>query len=297
MVFSMTGFATKTIEIPASGENKAYLTITLKSLNSRFFEAACKLPHALQPLEIEFMKLMKDSLYRGKISFAITMSNPILFKGPIEPSFYMVKSYLDALQQIQKKYDIPGAVSIAEILTLPHIFVEEEVLLNDAMQNLILDATKQIIVELRKEQHNEGIALKKDIEERISLLQHNITKIAALADQVTEKHKLEIHLKLAQLTTNSSELLDLTKHQLSTELERMDINEEIVRFKSHIVNLSETIASDQKEKGRRIDFIVQELMREINTIGAKCSDTSISTHVITVKVELEKIREQAQNIV
>lgn len=297
MIFSMTGFATKTIEVPASDGTKAYLTMTLKSLNSRFFEAACKLPHALQPLEIEFMKLMKDALYRGKISFTITMSNPILFKGPVEPSFYMVKNYLDALQQIQKKYNIPGAVSIAEILTLPNIFVEEEVLLTDSMQHLILTTTQQLTTELRKEQHNEGVALKKDIEERIALLQRNITAIATLADQVAEKQKLEIHLKLTQLTTNSAEIVDLTKHQLSTELERMDINEEIVRFKSHVTNLTETINSDQKEKGRRIDFIVQELMREINTIGAKCSDASISTHVITVKVELEKIREQAQNIV
>lgn len=297
MIFSMTGFATKTIEVPAFNNNKAYLSMTLKSLNSRFFEATCKLPHALQSLEIELIKLLKNSLHRGKVSFVITMSNPLLFKGPVEPSFYMVQSYLDALQQIQKKYTIPGTVTVSELLHLPNIFIEEESTINDTMQQLILATTEHLINELRLAQQNEGIALQKDIEERIVILKQEITAIETLADQVIEKNKLEIQLKLAQLEKSPSELIDLTRHQLFSELERMDINEEIVRFKSHLANLADFITSDQKEKGRRIDFTLQELTREINTIGAKCSDPAIGSRAITIKVELEKIREQAQNIV
>lgn len=296
MIYSMTGFATKTIEVPTL-DNRAHLSITLKSLNSRFFEATCKLPHALQSLEVDLIKILKDSLHRGKITFIITMSNPLLFKSSVEPSFYMVQSYLDALEQIQKKYSIPGTISITELLTLPNIFIEEEGSLNETMQQLIIQTTKQLIVELRKSQENEGIALQKDIEIRIANAQQEISEIKTLAAHVMEKNKLAANLKLGQLETSSSELLDMTRHQLYSDLERMDIHEEIVRFESHILSLSNCVVSDQKEKGRRIDFILQELMREINTMSAKCSDTAISGHAISIKVELEKIREQAQNIV
>lgn len=184
----MTGFATKIIEVPAFNNNKAYLSMTLKSLNSRFFEATCKLPHALQSLEIEFIKLLKDSLHRGKVNFIITMSNPLLFKGPIEPSFYMVQNYLDAIEQIQKKCTLPGTISISEILNLPNIFVEEESSLNETMQHLILDTTTQLIKELREAQRSEGLVLQKDIEERISILQQEISEIEKLAASLIEKN-------------------------------------------------------------------------------------------------------------
>jgi uncharacterized protein YicC (UPF0701 family) len=102
------------------------------------------------------------------------MSNPLLFKGPIEPSFYMVQNYLDAIEQIQKKCTLPGTISISEILNLPNIFVEEESSLNETMQHLILDTTTQLIKELREAQRSEGLVLQKDIEERISILQQEI---------------------------------------------------------------------------------------------------------------------------
>ena len=167
MIYSMTGFATKTIEVPVFDNNRAHLSILLKSLNSRFFEVTCKLPHALQSLEVDLIKVLKDSLHRGKVTFTISMSNPLLFKGPVEPSFYMVQSYLDALTQIQKKYSIPGTISISELLNLPNIFIEEEGSLNQTMQQLIMQATRDLITEMRKTQHSEGVALQKDIEKRV----------------------------------------------------------------------------------------------------------------------------------
>lgn len=296
MTFSMTGFATKTIEVSLL-TNKAYLSMTLKSLNSRFFEATCKLPHALQSLEIEFIKLLKDSLHRGKVTLSISINNPLVFKGPIEPSFYMVQNYLESLHQIQKKYDIPGTVTISDLITLPHIFIEEETTLNDSMLDLIKQTIQELIMELRKEQLIEGNALENDIQARLIILKQEIKDIENYAYTVSEQRKLDIHKKLNELEKSSPEIIELTKHQLFTELERMDINEEIVRFNSHISHLSDVMQSQQQEKGRKIDFIIQELTREINTIGAKTSETTIGSRAISIKVELEKIREQAQNIV
>lgn len=296
MTFSMTGFATKTIEV-ALLNNKAYLSMTLKSLNSRFFEATCKLPHALQSLEIEFIKTLKDSLHRGKVTLAISISNPLVFKGPIEPSFFMVQNYLESLNQIQKKYAIPGTLTISDLVTLPHIFIEEETTLDDSMLNLLKQTVQELIAELRKEQLTEGSALQNDIQARLLVLKEEIKEIENYAVKVNEQRKLDVLAKLNELTKSSPDVIELTRHQLFTELERMDINEEIVRFNSHASNLSEVMQSKQKEKGRKVDFIIQELTREINTIGAKTSEATIGSRAISIKVELEKIREQAQNIV
>lgn len=296
MTYSMTGFATKTVEI-AFLDNKAYLSMTLKSLNSRYFEANCKLPHALQPLEIEFIKLLKESLHRGKVMLTISLSNPLVFKGPIEPSFYVVQNYLDSLHKIQKKYDIPGKLTISDLVTLPHIFFEEEATLDEAMVNLIKKNIEALISELRNEQRIEGIALQKDVELRLTNLKHEAQEIEALASKTSEQKKQAIHTKLNELGTSSPEVIELTKHQLYAEIERMDITEELVRIASHLENLSEVMHSHQQEKGRKIDFIIQELTREINTIGAKTSEVAIGARAISIKVELEKIREQAQNIV
>lgn len=296
MMYSMTGFATKTIEIPML-KTKAFLTMTVKSLNSRFFEATCKLPQALQASEIEFIKLLRDALYRGKVALSISISNPLVFKGPIEPSFYMVESYLEALKQIQKKYDIPGTLTLTDLLTLPHIFIEEEQNINNETYQLILTTFKELIEDLRKEQAQEGIALHTDIQDRIAILKKEIQEIEILALNEMEKRKSEVDAKLQEIEKSAADVIELTKYQLYAELERMDIHEEIVRFKSHLHNLSEVLTSKHIEKGRKIDFILQELTREINTIGSKTANTTISARAISIKVELEKIREQAQNII
>ena len=106
-----------------------------------------------------------------------------------------------------------------------------------------------------------------------------------------------IATKLEEVAQQQPEVIELRRTQLYYDLERMDIHEEIVRFKSHLQALKAIMHSSDIEKGRRIDFTLQELMREVNTLAAKCSDANISTHAITIKIELEKIREQAQNIV
>ena len=112
-----------------------------------------------------------------------------------------------------------------------------------------------------------------------------------------EQHKNKVHTILQEIGTDESMLAEAQKNTLYTTLDKIDIHEEIIRFKSHLHNLAQGITTDEVEKGKRLDFTLQELGREINTITAKCSDATISTHAINIKVEIEKIREQIQNIV
>ena len=293
----MTGFASTVLELQLPDGNKASLSMTLKSLNSRFFEGTCKLPYALQSLEIEMMKLFKDVLYRGKVTFNIAMNNPSVFKGPVEPATHIIKSYIEAVNHIKNTFKLPGALTLAELLSLPNVFSEEEISIDETAKQRIIRVVTELVNEVVRTQEVEGSSLQKDIEERCKALNQEINLIEKDAMTLFEQRKNTIATKLVELDQQTPEITELKRNQLYYDLERMDIHEEIVRFKSHLQALTTTINARDIEKGRRIDFTLQELMREINTIAAKCSDASISAHAITIKVELEKIREQAQNIV
>lgn len=293
----MTGFSNKVVELPLPDGSKAYLSLTLKSLNSRFFEATCKIPYAMQSMEVELIKLFKDLLYRGKVTFNIAMQNPTVFKGPVEPATHIIQSYLDAIKHIQATFSVPGDITLADLLHLPNIFSEEEINIEESTKQHIIDIVRQLIVALIHAQEVEGISLEKDIEARCVILADQMMIIEQSASTLFEQRKTLIAAKLVELDQQQPDVVELKRNQLYYDLERMDIHEEIVRFKSHLQALKSMISSGDIEKGRRIDFTLQELMREINTIAAKCSDAIISTHAISIKIELEKIREQAQNIV
>ncbi len=293
----MTGFAHKVIELPLHDGNKAYLSLMLKSLNSRFFETTCKIPYALQSMEVEFIRLFKELLFRGKITFTIAMQNPTVFKGPVEPATHIVQSYLTAIDHIQKTFSIPGEVTLENLITLPNVFSEGEVNIEEATQEQMLDVVRALTLELITAQEEEGASLQRDIEARCAILAEQIFSIEQTSSSLFEQRKTMIATKLGELDQQQTDVVELRRTQLYYDLERMDIHEEIVRFKSHLQALKAIIHSQDIEKGRRVDFTLQELMREVNTIAAKCSDASISTHAITIKIELEKIREQAQNIV
>lgn len=293
----MTGYASKTIEITNQDGVTSYLTLSIKSLNSRFFEGLCKLPYPLQSLEVDLVTLFKHRLHRGKISFSIHSSNPNIFKGPIEPSLPTVESYLNAIDQIKDKFAISGELTISDIISLPNILIAEEIAADEIMIKKVMDASAELIDELEKIRTREGSTLLKDFQERSANLATHIIDIDGRAKKVFGERTHELSAKLEDLNHDQSEFAEIRRHQLTLDMEKGDINEEIVRFNSHLEALNHLLTSDTIEKGRRIEFIIQELGREINTIAAKCGDAQISAHAISVKVELEKIREQSQNIV
>lgn len=296
MMRSMTGFASKSLLLTIN-DLKIPLTLHLKSLNSRYFDANCKLPYPLSNLETDFNKHFKTKLYRGSLTFTLHLSNPNAFKGPIEPSLVTIQKYLNALETIKKTFTIEGTLSIANILLLPNIFITEEQELDEQTKLKIFEITQELINELIATQLKEGLALKNDILSRIAIVQNEIKSIEIAFERHMKNQKQKINETLQQLEQDESKFALVQKDALYTILDKMDVHEEIVRFNSHLKTLITSIESSEIEKGKRIDFILQELSREINTITAKCSDGAISTHAINIKVELEKAREQTQNIV
>lgn len=296
MIRSMTGFAGKIITVPLA-DGKVNLSISLKSLNSRFFEATCKLHYQLSNLETDFLKIMKEHLHRGHLYLTIHMNNQNLFKGAVEPSLKTIDGYIAAINQVKQKFSLPGELAVHDLFLLPNVFSVEEKEIDEKTKKIIIDTVEQLITELIAVQEKEGMNLKKDIVLRATSMEKEIATIEKASAHLIEAQKEKVSATLQDLAADENKLAELQKNAAYMLLEKMDINEEIVRFKSHLKSLSSTLESSDIEKGKRLDFTLQELGREINTIAAKCSDATIGSLAINVKVELEKAREQVQNIV
>jgi len=297
MLSSMTGFVSKTISLPIDKKEMVNVTINLKTLNSRFFEATCRLSYALNVLETEFIKLAKNRLNRGHMYLNITISDPNFFKEEIVASLSMIKSYLDVLNVVKKQFKLPGTIALNDLLRIPNIFVAEEAPVDDKIRKLILNGFDDALTELRKIRATEGAELLKDLKKLATIISDEIDSVKKLFKISFKKKQDEINKKLAKLNKIDQDLAKQQRIQFCQELDRLDIHEEIIRFKTHLKSFETLLNKKQEEKGRQLDFILQELGREINTIAAKSVDSTISSHAISIKVELEKCREQIQNIV
>ena len=297
MIFSMTGFASKSASLILADGSKIDVSLSLKSLNSRFFETTCKLPYSLNQFEVEFIQLLKHHLYRGHIFLTIHLNNASLLKGTIEPSLPAVANYLAAIEIIKEKFGIQSSVTMSDLLSLPDIFYTTERGIDDASKKMIFEIIATLTQELKKSQQIEGAVLKKDLLGRIAVITEEIEKIEQAAAHNMEQQKTKILERIKELASSIEQQPDAHRATLYALLDKIDIHEEIVRFKIHLHKFISILESPKDEKGKLIDFTLQELARENNTISAKCSDARISTLSITIKVELEKAREQAQNIV
>ena len=302
----MTGFATSTAEIALSNNGNMILSMSIKSLNSRFFELTCKLPSILSNLEIPIQRLLQKQLHRGHVFFHIQIVNQDLLQESVSPSIHTIQNYLDAIEIIQKQFNLTDKVSLAQILQLPNALQNNAIELNEAVENGILQAVMQLSIQLIETQKTEGTLLAIDIKEQLASMHIKIAKIQHLSVELIKDKKetlKNVMTSLLEFPTEQEQkspeqcLLETKKSTLLYEIEKIDINEETVRFNSHLTNLGSQFETEETAKGKKIDFIIQELNREINTIAAKCSNIAISSLAIDIKSELEKAREQAQNII
>ena len=307
----MTGFSSTILSIPrrtspadpakpgTHPEQQLQLSMTLKTLNSRFFESTCKLPYSLSFLETDLIKYFKSKLYRGNVVFSIHLSDPSALTGSIEPSFTAVQGYLKAIERIKHVSSLTGSLTISDLITLPNIFETKETPLDKGTINHIMAAIEQLTTLLQEMRITEGKALALDLESRIKVIKMYLEQLEPRAQIVMDhkKEQLFASLKTAMSETSQENASDAQTSLIYSQLERIDIHEEIVRFKTHLESLQTIIKSDDIEVGKKIDFTLQELFREINTIASKCNDSVISSLAINIKVELEKSREQTQNIV
>lgn len=298
MIQSMTGFASKTFALTGNLLENSFVTLQIKTLNSRFFETTIKTAPVFASLETKIVSFLKKSLKRGSITVTLYSDNKNLLKSNIKVDEATVKGYLDALKYVQETHAIPGTITIQDIMALPNIFTSNDTALDDAVEQQILNEASLLIATIVTAREHEGAVMQKDIQERIAVMHTEIGAVERRVTQLLIEQKEKINAALTQeASTIVDPVTDARKVVLHTTLDKMDVHEEIVRFNNHLKNLSTTLNDSTVEKGKRLDFILQELGREINTISAKCADSALSAHTVNIKVEVEKAREQVQNIV
>lgn len=296
----MTGFASQTLIVEQSnGQNPIHLTINIKSLNSRFFEINCKIPSQLTSLEVDIIKQLKNSLYRGQIYLTIHLHNPNSLIAEISADTQTVASYINAIKAIQKSCHLEGELRIEQIIRLPNVFNLKEHELDDLTKKQILDAMAQLEQDLLAARNQEGLILEQDLRARTNNMQKLITEVIEKASQNIITKKTDMIAKIEQFAKEIQDeaLLESQKAYMHNALDKLDVHEEITRFCGHLKKLNETLNSATHEKGKTLDFTLQECNREINTIAAKASCLEINTIAIEVKIEIEKMRQQVQNII
>jgi len=269
----------------------------IRSVNNRFVEINTRLPKAYSDLEQPIKKLIKSYCSRGSISLTISLgfSNDSPGEWEIKPNLPLAKQYLDALKQIQSSLGLTGEVDLKSVIGLREIIKIEPVTMDPAKKDLILNITKEALGSLQKMREEEGKTLQKDLAQRIDSIETHLADIESRHPQVIREYQEKLKERIKNLT-DGLELDELRLGQEAALLaDRSDITEEMTRLKSHI-NQFRSFFNTNEPIGRKLEFITQEINREINTTGSKSSDIIISKRVIEVKSELEKIREQVQNI-
>lgn len=296
MLSSMTGFSSQTVSLLLKSGSTISLEVELKSLNSKFFEASCKLPGSINFLEISIINLLKKKLVRGRLSLSVRVDGSGDLFERVVPALRVIKDYIVSIQEIKKQLKIPGELTISDVISLPNIFSFEKTGIEKGMESSILKIISKVGDQVAVMRRVEGKQLQEDLEKRFVLCGDYIDQIKKLFDHFIKQQKVEIK-KLIVLSENGNQEAEKSLGERYELLNKIDIHEEIVRFRSHLKVINKLLKSMQIEKGRRLDFMLQELARETNTITAKCSKFEIGSVAVDIKVELEKAREQVQNIV
>ena len=291
MIRSMTGYGR--VERIEQGRN---IVVEVKSVNHRFLEVALRLPAALYPLEMEYKKKVAERFKRGRIDLSVRLEGEDASSSSVHVNLETARRYYDALCRLRDELHIEEPVRLKTLVGFRDIFAPPaETELDDAFLDVVgktLDEALTMLVNMRQD---EGIALYADMDMRLGIIEQNIDLIARRAPLVVLEYARRLADRTQELTAGA--VLDEARlaQEVAMMADRSDITEEIVRMHSHIGQFRELLQSDEPQ-GRKIDFLLQEMNREINTIGSKSSDVEISRVVIDSKSELGKLREQAQNI-
>ena len=292
MIRSMTSFGRSSSE---EGQKRVF-TVEMKSVNSRYLDVNIRMPKTLISLEEEIRKMISNSLNRGKVDVFINLKNYNDGSGIPKVDINLAQGYLECLKEIEAKLGVKNDVSVMQIARFPEVItvVEEEDKIEEVWQELkpLINDSLDMMIGMREV---EGNKLKEDILFKISAIEELVSKVEEFADTIPKAFKVKLDERVKELLGN----VDIDESRIAMEVcmlaDKATVDEEIIRLRSHINQVRETLTL-KEPVGRKLDFIVQEMNRETNTIGSKSSDIQMTNIVIDIKNILEKIREQVQNI-
>ncbi len=291
MIKSMTGFGKGVVNF-----KDARISVELKTFNHKFFEHSLKLPQNLQLIEEQVKKEIRKKVRRGKLYLWVNCETTYDKSLDIKLDEKRLKRYYGLLKQAKKKFNLKDDITLNQLLSFPEVIVSEPKKENKKiLWRSTLNALEKALSNLIKMRRKEGAALNKDLLLRLRNIAKSVVKIKSFLPKEINKYKQNLKRKVGKVKDENGMRRERINAEVAIFARSCDIAEELTRIFAHLVNFKSTLRSTN-EVGKMLDFIAQELHREINTVGAKSSDFQISKEVIFVKGEIEKIREQVQNI-
>ena len=289
---SMTGYGCG--EASAGGIK---LDVELSSVNRKQFDVRVSLPRALASLESRIREVVHNSISRGHVTgiVRIGLSSSTRAKG-VAVDTALAAAYIRDLRRAACELGLQDDLTARSLTYLQDVIQHEDVLEDTAkIWRLARKALKSALEQLTEMRRTEGAVLEKDMRQRLGALGNRAARIRKLAPNVTAKYRTALRRRLKSAEIDLKDFDERVLKELAIFADRSDISEELVRLESHFEHAAKLMSSG-KPSGRGLDFLCQEMFREINTIGSKASDKSISRHVIEFKTELESLREQVQNV-
>lgn len=291
MLKSMTGFGRERVMLDTKE-----IIVEIRSVNSRYYEFSAKYPRAYGYIEDKLKSLLAGKISRGKVEVSVSVFNRVGTDAEIEINEALAKQYVDALRSAGDALSLADDLTLSSIMRLNDVFtikktIEDEELVWEQIKQVAQSALDKF-VQMRI---NEGAKMLEDISSRLDFVEKCIGEIERLSPETTKAYMERLTAKIREIVEdrNIDDARVLTEAAIFSE--KTAVDEETVRVRSHLAQYRELLMSDEPV-GRKLDFLTQELNREVNTIGSKCQDLEITKTVVDMKSEIEKIREQIQNI-
>ncbi len=293
MIKSMTGFGRGEYT-----DGKRNITVEIKSVNHRYSDISVKMPRRYGFAEDKVKSAVKEKLRRGKADVSIMVENITENDINIKLNQPIAKQYYDNLKALQESFDLSGEISLQLLSTMPDVMkaiadVEDE----EEITRAILIPVSQAVANLESMREIEGEKLAADLIEKGKKIKSILDKIEERAPGVVRDYTSRLRERIAELLDGS---VTVPEERILTEAaifaDKCSIDEEITRLNSHLTQLEKILKEGKEAEGKKLDFLVQEMNREANTIGSKANDITITNYMLEIKSEIEKIREQVQNI-
>ena len=291
MILSMTGYGRSDEQ-----NEQLVMSVEIRAVNSRYLDFAPRIPRVLQPFEDDAYKLVKKRCERGRVTLSTKLEYMPGANNGMTLNNRKLKEYMTVVKEIQKTAEFDDLPSMGDILRLPNIFTSCDLNNEDQLKKIFLKTLENALAELDKIRLSEGENIQVDLNKRLGILDElskQIQKLSANCNvENLVRYKEKIQELIKDITVDESRLVQ----EAAILSDKRDITEELVRLNSHIELFKKNMDSGKNE-GKKLNFLLQEMGREINTIGSKTDLIEISHLVVDLKDELEKIREQVQNII
>jgi uncharacterized protein (TIGR00255 family) len=289
---SMTGFGKR--EVLSQG---TMVGVEIRSVNHRFCEIMARLPKTLSSMELDLKEQIKQVCERGRVEVMVTVNGGgSITKKVVQFDRDLARRYIQGLKELQRECQLSGTIDVNAVAGYRDLFsVNEETAPIKDLSKVVAGLTQKALGDLEKMRKKEGTVLQKDLTQRLHAIEGRLRIVQQRIPLSLKASGMRLKARVAKLLEGQSVNMDRVAQEIAMLTERTDVTEELTRLHSHVAQFRAAL----KEKGpvgKRLDFLLQEMGREVNTIGSKANDGEISAEVVELKSELEKIREQVQNI-